>query len=71
MNDRFLDWITVISFIIALQNLEMNISQTDLQDETERLDKSLRSNVEEIHRHLEEQDAKLNKIMEVLDGRRI
>ena len=68
MNDNFLDIITLISFVIALQNLEMNISQTDLQEGTERLDKTLRQNVNDIHKHLEEQDAKIQQILEVLNG---
>lgn len=62
----FLDIVTLISFCIALQNLELNISQDDLQKQAETLDTSLRKNVEEIHLHLEEQDNKLNKILEAI-----
>ena len=62
----FLDILAVMSFCIGLQNLELNISQDDLQKETERLDTSLRRNVEEIHKHLEIQDEKLDKILEEL-----
>ena len=62
----FLDILTIMSFCIALQNLELNISQDDLQKESERLDTSLRQNVEEIHKHLERQDKKLDMILEVL-----
>ena len=62
----FLDVLAVMSFCIALQNLELNISQDDLQKETERLDVSLRKNVEEIHKHLEMQDKKLDMILEEL-----
>lgn len=67
----FFDIITLISFIIGLENLDLNISQDDLQKETEKLDKAMRENVEEIHRHLEVQDRKLNQILEELDGRSI
>lgn len=63
----FLDILTVMGFCIGLQNLELNISQDDLQNETERLDKALRENVEEIHKHLEIQDEKLNRILEELE----
>ena len=66
-NWDFLDILTIMGFCIGLQNLELNISQDDLQNETERLDKALRENVEEIHKHLEIQDAKLNKILEELE----
>ena len=64
----FLDIITLISFCIALENLDMNITQEDMQNSTEKLDKALRSNVEEIHEHLEMQDEKINKILEVLNN---
>ena len=62
----FLDILTIMSFCISLQNLELNISQDDLQKQEERLDKVLRENVEDIHRHLSVQDTKLNIIMEQL-----
>ena len=66
----FLDIITLISFCISLQNLELNISQDDLQKQEEHFNEALRQNVEEIHRHLEEQDRKLNKLLEVLNDSR-
>ena len=66
----FLDIITLIRFCIGLQNLELNISQDDLQNETERLDKALRENVENIHSHLETQDKKIDYILEVLKNGR-
>lgn len=72
----FLDIVTLISFIIGLENLDMNISQTDLQEETNRLDKKVDEKVRlalsEIHEHLEMQDKKFDEILEVInnDGRR-
>lgn len=70
MNDNnqltFIDLISLISFVIALQNLELNISQDDLQKETSKLDEALRSQVEEIHRHLETQDRKIDEILKEL-----
>lgn len=66
----FLDIITLIGFCIGLQNLELNISQDDLQNEAERLDKALRENVENIHGHLELQDKKIDYILEVLNNGR-
>lgn len=64
----FLDLISIISFCIALENLDMNITQEDMQKSEEKLDKALRYNVEEIHEHLEIQDEKINKILEVLQN---
>ena len=59
----FLDSIAVISFLIALQNLDLNTTQTDIQSQTETLDKSLRKQVEEIHAHLERQDKLLKELL--------
>ena len=62
----FLDCISLLSFFIGVENLDMNITQEDMQKSTEKLDTILRENVEYIHNHLEEQDNKLDTIMEWL-----
>lgn len=59
----FLDSLAVLSFLIALQNLDLNTTQTDIQSQTETLDKSLREQVEEIHAHLERQDKLLKELL--------
>ena len=62
----FLDIISLMSFCIGLQNLDMNITQEDMQNadhnSAQRADRIL----EEIHSHLEEQDRKIDMILEVL-----
>lgn len=60
----FLDIIAIISFLVGLQNLDMNITQEDMAYTTEMLDKKLKVQVDEIHKHLEIQDTKLDKILE-------
>lgn len=60
----FLDIVALISFVVGLQNLEMNITQEDMQNSTERLDRALRENVREIHSHLEDQDKKIDMILQ-------
>ena len=64
----FFDMITLISFVVGLQNLELNITQNDLQEQTqdinETADKLVKDAIEEIHRHLQEQDAKLAALLE-------
>lgn len=55
----FLDIISLTSFLIGLMNLEENISQGDLQDKTQLI-------IDEIHGHLQEQDDKIDRILEVL-----
>ena len=59
----FIDILSIISFWVGLENLELNIAQEDLDNQTQELDKRLRDVVDEIHRHLEEQDLKLDKII--------
>lgn len=67
----FLDIITLISFVVSLQNLEMNITQNDMQDQTQALNKTADERVDkllnELHAHLEEQDKKLNIILKRLE----
>ena len=66
MNDKFLDAISIASFIIGLQNLDMNISQEDLQQIAGGFDKRLEKSIQDIHEHLSVQDKKLNLIMEAI-----
>ena len=69
MNDGidFLDIITLLSFVISVENLEQNLTQNDKQqlqnDLSEKADKIL----SEIHTHLEKQDKLLTDIWERLN----
>lgn len=63
----FLDWIAILSFEIGLQNLDMNIDQSDIDQATQELDKKLHKQVDDIHSHLTVQDAKLNLILSILE----
>ena len=56
---EFLDILTVVSFVLQVQNQGRIIDLGDVQDEVNRA-------VEEIHRHLEEQDKKIDHIIEVI-----
>ena len=68
----FIDLLSVISFCVGLQNLDLNLAQEDLDNQTQELDRRLRSVVDDIHQHLQEQDMKIDKILEELkhDSRR-
>ena len=66
MNQDFIDLLSVISFCVGLQNLDLNISQENLDSQTKELDRELRSVVDEIHEHLKEQDHKLDAILKYL-----
>lgn len=69
MNDGldFLDIITLLSFVLSVENLEQNLDQNDKQqlqnDLSEKADKIL----SEIHTHLEKQDKLLNQIWSKLN----
>ena len=66
----FLDIISVMSFVISLQNLDLNVSQNDFQEATAKLDAKVDERVDfalkEIHSHLQNQDKKIDKILEGL-----
>ena len=66
----FLDLITIIGFCVGLQNLELNITQNDLEEQTGAINKEVDDKVREaladIHEHLRIQDEKLDRIIEVL-----
>ena len=63
----FLDVVTLISFVIGLQNLEMNITQNDIAEQTQDInkaaDKLVSNALSDIHAHLQEQDRKLERIL--------
>lgn len=62
----FLDIVSIISFLVGLQNLDMNITQEDMQTTENRLYEMLKTEVDEIHKHLEEQDKKIDNILGIL-----
>ena len=55
----FIDVLSIASFCIGLMNLDENVTQGDLADKSERI-------LDEVHTHLQEQDEKLDWIMEKL-----
>lgn len=63
----FLDNITLVSFIIGLMNLDENMTQGDKQELQEDLSNKADLLLKEIHSHLEEQDAKLDLILQKLE----
>lgn len=65
---NFIDALSVASFLIALENLDLNLAQEDLDAQTQELDRSLRRVVDDIHNHLSVQDSKLNIILNRLEA---
>lgn len=62
----FLDMVALMSFFIGVENLDLNVTQEDAQKLQQNLSDKANLILTEIHRHLEEQDNKIDKILEVL-----
>ena len=60
----FLDLISIASFVIALMNLEENVTQGDKQELMAELGNKADMMLKEIHAHLEVQDQKIDLILE-------
>ena len=63
----FLDTLSVLSFCIAVMNLDENITQGDKQDLMEELSQKADLLLSEIHGHLEAQDKKIDEILRRLN----
>lgn len=63
----FIDILAILSFIVGLENLDLNVAQEDLDNQTKELDRKLREVVDNIHYHLELQDDKLTEILSRLE----
>lgn len=66
MNEEFelLDLLTVLSFIMQVQNQSKLFGISDIQEDNNRV-------AEEIHQHLQQQDKKINKILELIGNEKI
>ena len=62
----FLDILSIISFCVGLQNLNLNITEEDVNKQTQELDAKLHKEVDDIHKHLQEQDRKIDIILRMI-----
>ena len=62
----FLDLLSIMSFVIAVENLEENVTQSDKQELLQEFNDKATLLLNEIHAHLEEQDVRLSAIEETL-----
>lgn len=58
-NQNIMDAMAIVSFVIGLANYNENIGQTDLQE-------IVNGAIDDIHRHLQIQDNKIDMILEML-----
>lgn len=63
----FLDIVSLVSFFVGLENLDMNLTQDDKQDLQQDLTDKANLLLSEVHRHLEQQDDKLDIILKRLE----
>ena len=66
-NSGFMDWLAILSFWIAILNLEQNIEQSQDQDIHKANDKQQKDMLEAIHREFDEQNQRLSLIEHRLD----
>ena len=66
-NSGFMDWFAILSFWIAILNLEQNIEQSKDQDIHKANDKQQKDMLEAIHREFDEQNQRLSLIEHRLD----
>ena len=60
---EFLDILNIISFSINMMNLNENLTQGDKQEILEDFSKKADILLNDIHKHLSEQDTKIDKIL--------
>ena len=59
----FIDIISIASFLVSIENLEENLTQSDKQDLQKDLSDKADQLLKEIHSHLEQQDKKIDEIL--------
>lgn len=62
----FLDWISVMSFLIGVATYDENLTQGDKQDLLHEVDEATEQAIQKVREHLAEQDKKIDKILEML-----
>ena len=66
----FLDCISLLSFIIAIQNLDSNLTQDDKQDLQSTFSQKTNELLTQIHAHLDIQDEKIDTILKLLEEKK-
>lgn len=66
-NNNFLNLINIADFVIGIMNLQENLTQSDKQDIVDKLGKESDIILNKINEHLEQQDKKIDRILEILE----
>lgn len=65
----FLDLLNILSFVIGILNYQENLTQSDKQELMNKVDEDTKTAIEEVHRHLQMQDEKIDTIMKLLEDK--
>lgn len=66
-NPDFLEFMTVLEFVITLINYETNLEQSDNDDIMKELDQKTNTLIERLEKDLQEQNALLQEILKKLE----
>lgn len=66
-NNNFLNLINIADFVLGVMNLQENLTQSDKQEIIDKLGKESDVILNKIHEHLEQQDKKIDRILEILE----
>lgn len=66
-NPGFLEFMTVLEFVITLINYETNLEQSDNDDIMKELDQKTNALIERLEKDLQEQNALLQEILKKLE----
>ena len=67
-NYSYIDYVNLMDLAISLCNLRSNNSQEERQKLEEHFNNELNILLEQIHGHLQQQDAKIDKILTMLEA---
>lgn len=59
----FMDYIDIVSLLIGIENLELNITQEDMDKQTADLNNEVDKALDAIQQHLEIQDKKIDELL--------
>lgn len=65
-NQDFLDMVSILSFMYGIANYQENLTQNDKADLMDKLDRQTRDILERLEKDIDEQNAMLKEILEML-----
>ena len=70
----FMGYTSLVSFFIGMENLDLNITQEDMDKQTADLDARVNEKINtalaDIHAHLQQQDMKITNILNILEEKK-